>query len=108
MVIAPSKTEGAGKAGCALHPRSRVLNAHSKNAHEQTGSAENIRPSLRNGFTAYFVLSPVIGLSCHRRLADTSARLDAGVEASGPHDFAVRFGAVRQRHLHVHRILSRV
>jgi hypothetical protein len=41
--------------------------------------------------TAYFVLSPVIGLSCHRRLADTSARLDAGVEASGPHDFAVRF-----------------
>src|SRR6266849_1593822 len=34
-------------------------NAHSKNAHEHTGSAENIRPSLRNGFTAYFVLSPV-------------------------------------------------
>jgi hypothetical protein len=41
--------------------------------------------------TAYFALSPVIGLVCHRRLADTSARLDAGVEASGPHDFAVRF-----------------
>src|SRR5260370_29360150 len=57
--------------------------------------------------TAYFVLSPAIGLSCHRRLADigtsarsgsrTSARLDAGVEASGPHDFAVRFSAVRLR-----------
>jgi hypothetical protein len=28
-------------------------------AHEHTGSAENIRPSLRNGFTAYFVLSLV-------------------------------------------------
>jgi hypothetical protein len=51
--------------------------------------------------TASFVLSPVIGLSCHRRLADmvlsktrsgrlASAGLDAGVEASGPHDFAVR------------------
>ena len=40
--------------------------------------------------TAYFALSPVIGLSCHRRLADTSAKLDAGVEASGPHDFTVR------------------
>jgi hypothetical protein len=40
--------------------------------------------------TGSFVLSPVIGLSCHRRLADTSAKLDAGVEASGPHDFAVR------------------
>jgi hypothetical protein len=27
----------------------------------------------------------------------TSTRLDAGVEASGPHDFAVRFSAVRLR-----------
>ena len=27
------------------------------NAHEQTGSAEAIRHSLRNGFTAYFELS---------------------------------------------------
>jgi len=25
-----------------------------------------------------------------------SARLDAGIDASGPHDFAVRFSAVRQ------------
>jgi hypothetical protein len=41
--------------------------------------------------TAYFALSPVIGLSCHRRLAEfSSAKLDAGVEASGPHDFTVR------------------
>jgi hypothetical protein len=29
-----------------------------KNAHEHTGSAEALRHSLRNGFTAYFVLSP--------------------------------------------------
>ena len=28
------------------------------NAHEHTGSAENIRHALRNGFTAYFELSP--------------------------------------------------
>jgi hypothetical protein len=47
--------------------------------------------------TAYFVLSPAIGLVCHRHLADTSAKLDAGVEASGPHDFAVRVRAIRQR-----------
>jgi len=40
--------------------------------------------------TAYFALSPVIGLFCHRHLADTSAKFDASVEASGPHDFAVR------------------
>jgi|SRR5882724_2800872 len=47
--------------------------------------------------TGYFVISPVIGLSCHRRRRDAKHRrqLDAGVEASGPHDFAVRFGVVR-------------
>ncbi len=41
--------------------------------------------------TVSFVISPVIGLCCHRRLRDTSHRLDASVEASEPHDFAVRF-----------------
>ena len=51
--------------------------------------------------TVSFVLSPVTGLVCHRRSADrflskpgradlNSARLDASVGASGPHDFAVR------------------
>jgi hypothetical protein len=33
-----------------------------KDAHEHTGSAEAVRPSLRNGFTAYFVLSLATGL----------------------------------------------
>jgi hypothetical protein len=36
--------------------------------------------------------------------AGNSRRLDASVEASGPHDFAVRVGAVRHGHFHVHRI----
>jgi hypothetical protein len=40
--------------------------------------------------TAYFALSPVIGLSCHRRWWKNFRQLDASVEASGPHDFAVR------------------
>jgi hypothetical protein len=53
--------------------------------------------------TVSFVISSVIGLVCHRRLAFT-ATLDASVEASGPHDFAVRLGAVRQQHHGVHRI----
>src|SRR5882757_431956 len=57
----PLKSEGAGNAGCALHRRSRVQNCK-KNAHEHTGSAEAIRHSPRNGFTAYFVLSPVTRL----------------------------------------------
>ena len=47
--------------------------------------------------TGSFVLSPAIGLSCHRHPREPSSReLDAGVEASGPHDFAVRVGTVRQ------------
>src|SRR3954465_10371792 len=47
-------------------------------------------------------------LDCHRRLADmavsapgradiASAKLDAGIEASGPHDFTVRNNTVRLR-----------
>jgi hypothetical protein len=44
-----------------------------KNAHEHTGSAEAIRPSLRNGFTTYFALSLVTGLCCHHRRADKSS-----------------------------------
>src|SRR4051812_5415306 len=38
--------------------------------------------------TVSFVIFPVIGLCCHRRFACT--KLDASVEASEPHDFAVR------------------
>src|ERR1700743_1062880 len=74
-------------------PAVSCANAHKRNAHEHTGSAEAVRPSLRNGFTVSFVLSPVIGLSCHRRPQEALApqELDASVEASGPHDFAVRF-----------------
>jgi hypothetical protein len=46
--------------------------------------------------TVSFVLSPVTGLFCHRRLQDHRLdRLDISVGISGPHDFAVRFRAVR-------------
>jgi len=60
-IIRAIRKEGAGKTGCALHPRSRVQRQTKKSAHEHTGSAEAVRPSLRNGFTAYFALSPVTG-----------------------------------------------
>jgi len=39
----------------------RAVCALAKDAHEHTGSAEASRPSLRNGFTACFVLSPENG-----------------------------------------------
>jgi hypothetical protein len=59
--------------------------------HSHHGHAEFTRHSLRGGFTVSFVLSPVIGLDCHRRFA-CCTKLDASVEASRPHDFAVRLG----------------
>jgi hypothetical protein len=54
------------------------------------GHAEITRHSPRGGFTAYFALSPVTGLVCHRRQRNCFRQLDASVGASGPHDFAVR------------------
>jgi hypothetical protein len=38
----------------------------------------------------------------------TYRKLDTSVEMSGPHDFAVRPSAIRQRHIRVHRIPPRV
>jgi hypothetical protein len=54
-----------------------------------TGSPETSDLPCAMVLTAYFVLSPVTGLSCHRRLR-VNRKLDASVGASGPHDFAVR------------------
>ena len=70
--------------------------AHRRRAHEHTGSAETLRPSLRSGFTAYSELSPVNGsfaTVAPKKLA--SQELDASTAASGPHDFAVRVGRLR-------------
>src|SRR3981189_682896 len=54
----PRNLEGAGNAGCALHPRSHAQRAQKVRARAYR-AAENIRHSLRNGFTAYNALSPV-------------------------------------------------
>ncbi len=98
--------EGAGNAGCPLHPQPPVqCRKHRGRSHRYPGT-----PGIPCAMvlTAYVVLSPVTGLFCHRRLrikvlslpgrADkTSARLDASVGASGPHDFAVRDSISRPR-----------
>jgi hypothetical protein len=54
------KQRAQGRPG-ARCTRGLVCKLHKESAHEHTGSAEAIRPSLRSGFTAYFVLSPVTG-----------------------------------------------
>jgi hypothetical protein len=62
---APKNQRAQGKPG-ARCTRGLVCKVVRRNAHEHTGSAESIRPSLRNGFTAYGVLSPATNSSCHR------------------------------------------
>jgi hypothetical protein len=49
--------EGAGNAGCTLHPRSRVQ-SRQENRTRAYRAAEAIRHSLRNGFTTYIALTP--------------------------------------------------
>jgi len=73
--------------------RGPVCKKEEENAHEHTGSAEAIRHSLRNGFTAYVALSPVIGLVWHRRLANMAVRARLGWQASGRLD--ANHGGVR-------------
>ena len=86
-----------------MHPQPRVqCKKHTSSHHRFAGNTQH---SLRDGFTAYFVLSPVTGLFCHRRLRNSFRKLDAGVEASGPHDFAVReASALVSSAARVHRI----
>src|SRR4030088_151166 len=62
--------EGVGNAGCPLHPRPRVHLVVVERTRVTTSAPESPDVPARNGFTAYFVLSPATGLSCHRRLAD--------------------------------------
>jgi hypothetical protein len=96
--------EGAGNAGCPLHPQPRVVGSKT---HALVTTVAPASPGIpaRDGVTAYFALSLVTGLSCHHRPQETckklaSRELDASVGASGPHDFAVRKIRARQsRHL---------
>jgi hypothetical protein len=50
--------EGAGNAGCPMHPQPRVRNETKHTSVVTTGTPDSTRHSPRNGFTAYFVLSP--------------------------------------------------
>ena len=104
--VMPSRKEGAGKAGCRLHPQPH---AQGKKAHElvTTGSPESAGFPCAVVLTACFVLAPETGLCCLRPLRDAKhhRKVDISVGISGPHDFAVHISAVRQRVAEsVHRI----
>src|SRR3954451_23218286 len=79
--------EGRGECRVPTHPQPRM---QSKKAYELVTTGKPDDPAFPHAvvLTVSFVISPVIGLCCHRRFA--CAKLVASVEASGPHDFAVR------------------
>ncbi|SIO57080.1 hypothetical protein SAMN05443247_08441 [Bradyrhizobium erythrophlei] len=108
LKILPPKEEGAGNAGCLLHPRSRVQSAQRK-------THTSIQVQRRNpAFPAQWLYGLLRALPATGFLATVapekpaSRELDASIGASGPHDVAVRVSAVRQRRIHVHRIPPRV
>ena len=70
-LLIPRKREGAGNAGCLLHPRSRVQNGL-EYAHEHTGTAGALRHSLRKEVNGRGKPSQINGVStscsilCHK------------------------------------------
>src|SRR3989442_15548889 len=98
ILLPPSKIEGAGNAGCALHPRSRVPNcakmAHTSIQVQRRQSGIPCAMALRltscspRGSGLVVTVIP-------EKLA--SQELDASIAAPGPHDFAVRLGVFVRR-----------
>ena len=95
MYLSPSKAEGAGKPG-ARCTRGLVCNCAQETHTSIQASSGDIPAFPARWFTAYFVLSPVTGLSCHRRLAEYLPQSLAPASGRQDHDFAVRVGRARQ------------
>jgi hypothetical protein len=88
---------GAPAASCAHGVVSMHTSIHSEVAEITRHSPRNgLRLIPRSPRRSGFLVTVACGIIFRK--------LDAGVEASGPHVFAVRFSAVRYRHFHVHRI----
>src|SRR5256884_4465094 len=88
------ETEGAGKTGCLLHPRSRVRFAQTK-VHTSIQGSGNTPAFPAQWLYGLLRALPGERLFCLRRRRDTSRQLSASTAAPEPHDFAVRFRRVR-------------
>src|SRR4051812_3857174 len=102
---APFEIRGRREDRMRAAPAVSCASRTTKCAHEHTGPAENTRPSLRNGFTAYVVVVLV-----RRALLPPSPAKGFPVanltpaSGAGPHDFAVRLRHARLRDRNGHRI----
>jgi hypothetical protein len=98
-IHSPQKKRAQGRPGARCTRGLMCKDALGKSAHEHTGSAEAVRPSLRNGFTAYSVLSPArpgLLVTVTPKKRELPRNLTPATGASGPHDFAVRVSRARQ------------
>src|SRR6185312_10757233 len=99
IFVWPSRNRGRREDRVLAAPAvSRAICANKKctRAYRAAGA---FRPSLRNGFTAYFVLFPENGFLASVARA-SYRKLNASTAAPEPHDFTVRVRRVRlARHL---------
>src|SRR5213596_1286059 len=102
-------TEGAGKTGCLLHPRSRVRFAQT-NMHTSIQGSGSIPAFPAQWLYGLLRALPGERLFCLRRPREASPLLglSASTAAPEPHDFAVRFRRVRlSRHLRPPHLTAR-
>ena len=109
-MLLPPKVRAWGMPG-AQCTRSLVRAIGSEYAHEYSQRSHRKSPGIpaRNGFNGFLRDLPGDRLFCHRRLRILNRKLDASVEASGPHDFSVRQqNALVRSAARGHRIQPRV
>ena len=94
LKVPPSEIRGRREYRALDAPAASRVEKNTRVSHHGHAGSPGIPRAMV--LTAYFALSPVTGLVCHRRLADTcvsvplgptspTATLDASVGASGPH-----------------------
>jgi hypothetical protein len=88
------RAQGMPGAWCA---RSRVCNGRKVKAHALVRSHRKHPAFPAQWFYGFLRALPGDRLFCHRHPRSFLRELDASVEASGPHDFAVRSCTIRQR-----------
>ncbi len=105
-ISSPFLEEGAGNAGCPMHPQPRARWVV-KYAHEYSQRRHRIHPAFpTQWFYGLYVLSPGTGFLAPVIGAMPSHRRPLGISVGmpGPHDFAVRTGSARLTRRRGHRI----
>src|SRR5215218_8040287 len=97
ILVCTRNQRAQGRPG-ACCTRGLACDLRKQNCTRAYRAARTLRPSLRNGFTVYFVLFPENG--SFASVACASYRtLNASTAAPEPHDFTVRSSCTRQSQL---------